>query len=112
MLNLSELLVQKTNRQLLCYCQDSVYVGTHDQLMRIPAQHCARHQTKMACVNAMDPYCGWNEHKERCMPPPNNDPLSSIWHQDATQCAILNMPGQSLITFTSIQNYNESCELK
>ncbi|KAG8249732.1 Semaphorin-5A [Homalodisca vitripennis] len=71
---------------------DSVYIGTQEQLMRVPAQHCSRHQTKLACVNAMDPYCGWNEHKERCVPPPNNDPLTSIWHQDATQCPILNMP--------------------
>lgn len=68
-------------------------MGTEEQLLRIPAQHCDRHKTKQACVNSMDPYCGWNEHKERCMPPPNNDPLSSVWHQDATQCPILTHPG-------------------
>lgn len=71
---------------------DSVYLGTEEQLLRIPAQHCDRHKTKQACINSMDPYCGWNEHKERCMPPPNNDPLSSVWHQDATQCPILTHP--------------------
>lgn len=68
-------------------------MGTEEKLLRIPAQHCDRHKTKLACINAMDPYCGWNEHKERCMSAPNNEPLSSVWHQDATQCPVLTHPG-------------------
>lgn len=54
--------------------------------MKIPAQHCSRHRSKDACVNAMDPYCGWNEHVDRCQPPPNGNILEHSWRQDVTKC--------------------------
>ncbi|KAJ9581072.1 hypothetical protein L9F63_023751, partial [Diploptera punctata] len=71
---------------------DSVYIGTEESVMRVPAQHCARLHSRVACQNAMDPYCGWNELKEQCTPAPNHDPLSGYWKQSVTQCPVLTDP--------------------
>nr|CAD7441943.1 unnamed protein product [Timema bartmani] len=71
---------------------ESVYVGTEDSLMRIPAQHCNRHKSRMSCLNAMDPYCGWNELKEECTTAPNHNPLAKYWLQTVTQCPVLTDP--------------------
>ncbi|XP_069679507.1 semaphorin 5c [Periplaneta americana] len=71
---------------------DSVYIGTEESVMRVPAQHCSRLHSRVACQNAMDPYCGWNELKEQCTPAPNHDPLSGYWKQSVTQCPVLTNP--------------------
>lgn len=62
--------------------------------MRVPAQRCSRFKSRQACLNAMDPYCGWNEHKEQCTPAPNRDPLAGYWAQGVTQCPVLTAPGK------------------
>lgn len=66
--------------------------------MRVPAQHCGRLHSRVACQNAMDPYCGWNELKEQCTPAPNHDPLSNYWKQSVTQCPVLTDPGECFST--------------
>jgi len=66
--------------------QDSIYVGTRDRVLKIPAQHCGRHRSKEACMNAMDPYCGWNEHVDKCQPPTNGNIMEHNWRQDVTKC--------------------------
>lgn len=70
----------------------SLYVGTEAALMRIGAHHCGRHGQRASCLNAMDPYCGWNELQEACTPPPNGDTLSRYWIQNATACPVLTAP--------------------
>lgn len=74
--------------------QESVYVGTEDSVMRVPAQHCGRLHSRVACQNSMDPYCGWNELKEQCTTAPNHDALSGYWKQSVTQCPVLIDPGE------------------
>lgn len=76
--------------------QESVYIGTEESVIRVPAQHCGRLHSQVACQNAMDPYCGWNELKEQCTPAPNHDPLSGYWKQSVTQCPVLTDPGECL----------------
>ncbi|XP_026679280.1 semaphorin-5B-like [Diaphorina citri] len=71
---------------------ESIYLGTSTGVIRIPADHCGRHQSRQACLNANDPYCGWNELKLKCMPPPHHDPIASHWYQTATECPVLNHP--------------------
>ncbi|XP_037041378.1 semaphorin-5A [Bradysia coprophila] len=68
---------------------ESLYVGSDTGLMRIPAQHCNRHVSKASCLNAMDPYCGWNELQEACTAPPNGDTLARYWVQNSTTCPLL-----------------------
>lgn len=72
--------------------KQSLYIGTDAALMRISAQHCGRHVSKASCLNAMDPYCGWNELQESCTAPPNGDTLARYWLQNATDCPVLTAP--------------------
>lgn len=69
--------------------QKALYVGTEKELVKIPANHCKRHVSQDSCINAMDPYCGWNELEEACTTAPNGDPLTKFWKQDGTSCPIL-----------------------
>ncbi|XP_014089304.2 semaphorin 5c isoform X1 [Bactrocera oleae] len=72
---------------------ESLYLGTEQALIRIPAQRCSRHVSQSSCLNAMDPYCGWNELIERCTPQELVQQLNKFWLQpDTLQCPILNAP--------------------
>ena len=71
-----------------------MYIGATNELVRLPAQRCRRFHTKTQCLNAMDPYCGWNTMQEECTPPPNKNPLVSYWQQSITSCPVLNAPGK------------------
>lgn len=68
---------------------NSIYVGTKNELLKIPSAHCDRHVSEESCLNAMDPYCGWNKHKEICTTAPQNEPLTNYWIQSVTSCPIL-----------------------
>lgn len=71
---------------------NSVYVGTENELLRISSNHCRRHVSRDSCLNAMDPYCGWNELDDACTIAPNGNPLEKYWHQSVTSCPVLNAP--------------------
>ncbi|KAI8036673.1 hypothetical protein M5D96_010474 [Drosophila gunungcola] len=76
-----------------CLVTDSLYLGTDLALTRIPAQHCSRHVSQSSCLNSMDPYCGWNELVERCMPQPQDSSVWQHWHQaPQITCPVLNAP--------------------
>lgn len=71
---------------------ESLYIGTETSLIRIPAEHCSRHVSRASCLNAMDPYCGWNDLKTACTPPPEGNTLARFWIQNATDCPVLTAP--------------------
>ncbi|CAH0562275.1 unnamed protein product [Brassicogethes aeneus] len=71
---------------------NSIYLTTKQGLMQIPAEHCRRHKSKESCMNAMDPYCGWNERNEVCSTPPKDNPHDMIWQQSVTSCPVLDSP--------------------
>lgn len=71
---------------------ESLYIGTENSIYRIPAQHCKRHGSKVNCLSAMDPYCGWNDLQKACTAPPENDPLKRFWIQQANECPITTSP--------------------
>lgn len=71
---------------------NSLYIGTESGLLRVPADHCERHVSRDSCLNAMDPYCGWNELDDACTTAPNSDPLVKFWKQSVTSCPILDAP--------------------
>ena len=60
--------------------------------MRLPVERCGRYRTEAACLAAMDPYCGWDEARALCTPPPGRDPGVSSWSQPVTQCPDLSRP--------------------
>lgn len=71
---------------------NSLYIGTETGVLRIPADHCGRHVSRDSCLNAMDPYCGWNELDDACTTAPHSDPLVKHWKQSVTSCPVLDAP--------------------
>lgn len=67
---------------------ESLYIGTSNSVVRIPAQHCKRHTSRGNCLNSMDPYCGWNDLQQACTPPPDGDTFKRFWIQQANECPI------------------------
>ena len=68
-------------------------------LFRAPLQlnfviffRCHRFTTKRDCVNAMDPYCGWNKQKNECTMTPNKNPRAAYWQQNMLTCPVLSDP--------------------
>ncbi|XP_076394986.1 semaphorin 5c isoform X2 [Megachile rotundata] len=83
-----------SNPTVLQFLKDtqSLYVGTEVGLLRIPAAQCHRHRSRRACLNAQEPYCGWNEHLMKCAPAPKQNHLANHWHQEVTKCPVLTDP--------------------
>lgn len=52
----------------------------------------------------MDPYCGWNELKLECTPPPYDDPLTPYWAQNVPDCPSFSHPGLLSHIFNSHQD--------
>lgn len=79
------------NMQFLKHTE-SLYIGSENSIIRIPAQHCGRHLSQASCENAMDPYCGWSELNEACISAPGGDPLKHrYWKQKANECPFSNV---------------------
>ncbi|KYQ51466.1 hypothetical protein ALC60_09464, partial [Trachymyrmex zeteki] len=74
----------------------SLYVGMEIGLLRIPAIQCYRHRSRQACLNAQEPYCGWNELLMKCAEAPKQNYqynyLANHWHQEVTKCPVLTDP--------------------
>ncbi|XP_033342636.2 semaphorin 5c [Megalopta genalis] len=70
----------------------SLYVGTEIGLSRLPAVQCHRHRSRQACLNAQEPYCGWNELMMKCASAPRQNHLANHWHQEVTKCPVLTDP--------------------
>ncbi|XP_055305519.1 semaphorin-5A isoform X2 [Sitodiplosis mosellana] len=71
---------------------ESLYIGTEHSVLRIPSNHCSRHLSRLNCLNAMDPYCGWNDLQQECTPPPDGEPLKRFWFQQANECPLVTAP--------------------
>ncbi|KAJ8941245.1 hypothetical protein NQ314_010443 [Rhamnusium bicolor] len=71
---------------------NSVYITTENRLLQISVDHCKRHNSRDNCINAMDPYCGWNERDETCSTAPNGEPYNRFWQQAIHSCPILDTP--------------------
>ncbi|KAL7301189.1 hypothetical protein TKK_0006159 [Trichogramma kaykai] len=73
----------------------SLYVGMQNSLLRIPTVQCHRHRDAQSCLNAQEPYCGWDEHLMRCAPAPSQTPggyQSNHWKQELDKCPVLDGP--------------------
>ena len=79
------------NMKLLAYT-NAIYMATQENVIRLPVQRCQRFQTQRECLNAMDPYCGWNKQTNQCAPTPNNNPRAAYWVQNGLSCPIMSDP--------------------
>ncbi|CAL9698323.1 unnamed protein product [Knipowitschia caucasica] len=68
----------------------SLFVGLSDRTVKIPLERCSSHATERQCVEARDPYCGWDRLKRRCT---TLDESSSVshWIQDISDCPVRNL---------------------
>lgn len=70
----------------------AIYMATEENVMRLPVHRCQRFKTQRACLNAMDPYCGWNKQRNECSATPNNNPRVAYWQQSLLGCPIMSDP--------------------
>ena len=94
----SRLLIFIANRNMrFLPSTSSLYLATSGGVMRVPAHRCGRFGSRQQCLNAMDPYCGWNRQKNECTNTPNRNPRAAYWTQDAITCPVLTDPVRSRI---------------
>ena len=80
------------NMKLAPFSSAAIYMATEENVIRLPVQRCQRCRTQRACLNAMDPYCGWNQQTNECAATPNNTPRAAYWQQSLISCPILSDP--------------------
>ncbi|XP_049610538.1 semaphorin-5B isoform X3 [Syngnathus scovelli] len=68
----------------------SLFVGLDDRLVKIPLQRCYGHPTQQHCLEARDPYCGWDRKQERCTTFEESIDINQ-WAQNITQCPVRNL---------------------
>ncbi|XP_077294549.1 semaphorin 5c-like isoform X2 [Arctopsyche grandis] len=69
---------------------NSLYIGSEKSVLRIPASRCGRHLTRVGCLNAQDPMCGWDERRERCTTIPSGS--KAHWIQEQLKCPDVEIP--------------------
>ncbi|XP_033126542.1 semaphorin-5A-like isoform X2 [Anneissia japonica] len=68
-----------------------LYVGLQNKVMKVPVQRCGRFITEVTCLNAMDPYCGWQKNEAKCVSIYQVSDFEG-WIQDMSSCPILSGP--------------------
>lgn len=74
--------------------KNSLYIGSEKSVIRIPASRCGRHSTRVSCLNAQDPMCGWDERRERCTIIPSGS--KAHWIQEQLKCPDVEIPRKCL----------------
>ena len=68
------------------FFQNSLYIGTDNEIIRVPVDRCNRYETQISCLRAKDPYCGWDTNKLECTVAPNRNTQASSWIQEVMGC--------------------------
>lgn len=68
----------------------SLFVGLSDRLVKIPLERCSSHASERQCVEARDPYCGWDRLKKRCTSFEESSNMNQ-WIQNLTDCPVRNL---------------------
>ncbi|XP_061660997.1 semaphorin-5B-like isoform X2 [Syngnathoides biaculeatus] len=68
----------------------SLFVGLDDRLVKIPLERCSSHPTEQRCLEARDPYCGWDHKQERCTTIDDTAGMNQ-WIQNITHCPVRNL---------------------
>lgn len=83
----------KVNSLQFLSVSSSLYLATERSVVRIQVERCKRFRTKRACLDAMDPYCGWNSQTGACIAVPNKNPRASYWDQQGPlTCPVADYP--------------------
>ncbi|XP_075873317.1 semaphorin-5B-like isoform X2 [Nelusetta ayraudi] len=68
----------------------SLFVGLDDRLVKLPLQRCSSYPTERRCLNARDPYCGWDHKQSLCTTLEGSSGLNQ-WSQNITECPVRNL---------------------
>ncbi|XP_040005117.1 semaphorin-5B isoform X1 [Xiphias gladius] len=67
----------------------SLFVGLNNRVLKIPLERCSTYKTEMLCLEARDPYCGWDFRQRRCTTLEDSSNMSQ-WKQNITLCPLQN----------------------
>ncbi|XP_037096158.1 semaphorin-5B isoform X4 [Syngnathus acus] len=67
----------------------SLFVGLSDRVLKIPLERCSTYRTETLCLEARDPYCGWDMRQRRCTTLEDSTNMSQ-WKQNITACPLQN----------------------
>uniref|UniRef100_A0AAQ5Y1P6 Semaphorin-2A n=1 Tax=Amphiprion ocellaris TaxID=80972 RepID=A0AAQ5Y1P6_AMPOC len=65
----------------------SLFVGLDDRLVKIPLERCSSYPTERYCMEARDPYCGWDHKQNRCTTFEESSNMNQ-WTQNITECPV------------------------
>ncbi|KAF7655613.1 hypothetical protein LDENG_00053850 [Lucifuga dentata] len=68
----------------------SLFVGLDDRLLKIPLERCSSRSTQRQCLEARDPYCGWDHKQSRCTTIEGSSNMNQ-WTQNITECPVRNL---------------------
>ncbi|XP_033957429.1 semaphorin-5B-like [Pseudochaenichthys georgianus] len=68
----------------------SLIVGLDDRLVKIPLERCSSYPSEVHCLEARDPYCGWDLKQKRCTTIEGSANMNQ-WTQNITQCPVRNL---------------------
>ncbi|XP_022531120.2 semaphorin-5B [Astyanax mexicanus] len=68
----------------------SLFVGLNSKVLKIPLERCSNYQTQSDCLDARDPYCGWDRKQKRCSTIEESSNMSQ-WIQNITHCPERNL---------------------
>ncbi|XP_066543517.1 semaphorin-5B [Amia ocellicauda] len=68
----------------------SLFVGLNDKVLKIPLERCSTYKNENLCLDARDPYCGWDSKQKRCTTIEDSSNMSQ-WTQNITECPVRNL---------------------
>uniref|UniRef100_A0A1A8J363 Sema domain, seven thrombospondin repeats (Type 1 and type 1-like), transmembrane domain (TM) and short cytoplasmic domain, (Semaphorin) 5B n=1 Tax=Nothobranchius kuhntae TaxID=321403 RepID=A0A1A8J363_NOTKU len=68
----------------------SLFVGLGDRLVKIPLERCSNYPAQRDCLEARDPYCGWDHKQKRCTTFEGSSSMNQ-WTQNITECPVRNL---------------------
>ncbi|KAK5604297.1 hypothetical protein CRENBAI_019880 [Crenichthys baileyi] len=68
----------------------SLFVGLDDRLVKIPLERCSSYSAERNCLDARDPYCGWDLEQKRCTTIEGSSNMNH-WTQNITECPVRNL---------------------
>ncbi|KAL4618071.1 semaphorin-5B-like [Arapaima gigas] len=68
----------------------SLFVGLNNRVLKISLERCSNYKTEQICLEARDPYCGWDRKQKRCTTIEDSSNMSQ-WSQNITACPLRNL---------------------
>ncbi|XP_069790895.1 semaphorin-5B isoform X2 [Narcine bancroftii] len=74
----------------ILHSERSLFVGLSGQVLKIPLERCSSYKSETSCLEARDPYCGWDLRQKKCTTIEDSSNMS-LWRQNITECPVRNL---------------------